>query len=111
MFGNHKRKLQDDEESLVPHGLVWHATAEPTPEEVAKSEEALGYTVNYAQEIERARREQTKDSSEQGPAAVSQVPPAGPAVIPWWRMEQPVPHQSRHRCRFRLISPHQLSQP
>jgi len=95
MFGNHKRKLQDDEESLVPHGLVWHATAEPTPEEVAKSEEALGYTVNYAQEIERARREQTKDSSEQGPAAVSQVPPAGPAVIPWWRMEQPEPAVKR----------------
>lgn len=95
MFGNHKRKLQDDEKSLVPHGLVWHATAEPTPEEVAKSEEALSYTVNYAQEIERARREQTKDSCEQDPAAVSQVPPAGPAVIPWWRMEQPEPAVKR----------------
>lgn len=89
MFGNRKRKLQDEEESLVPHGLIWHATAEPTPEEVAKSEEALGYTVNYAQEIERVRREAAERPAEQAPAAATQVPPASPAVVPWWRMEQP----------------------
>jgi hypothetical protein len=88
MFGNRKGKLQEDEESLVPHGLIWHATVEPTPEEVAKNEEALGYTVNYAQEIERARREQSVQPSEQPPEA-SQASPIRPAVIPWWRVEQP----------------------
>jgi len=89
MFGNHKRKLQDDEESLVPHGLIWHATEEPTPEEVAKSEEALGYTVNYAQEIERVRHEQSAQPIEPAPVIASQAPPAKPAVIPWWRIAQP----------------------
>jgi hypothetical protein len=89
MFGNRKRKLQDEEESLVPHGLIWHATSEPTPEEVAKSEETLGYTVNYAQEIERVRREQSAEPLEQAPDVVTQAPPAKPAVIPWWRVEQP----------------------
>ena len=69
MFGNRKRKHQEDEESLVPHGLIWHATEEPaTPEEAAKSEEALGYTVNYAQEIERGRREQSAQSIDQAPS-------------------------------------------
>jgi hypothetical protein len=89
MFGNRKRKLQDEEESLVPHGLVWHATAEPTPEDTAKSEQALGYTVNYAQEIERARRQQTAAPIEQVPDVALQAPSAKPAVIPWWRMQQP----------------------
>lgn len=88
MFGNRKRKLQDQDESLVPHGLIWHATAEPTPEEVAKSEEALGYTVNYAQEIERVRREQSAQPIEQAPDMASQAPSAKPEVIPWWRVEQ-----------------------
>ncbi len=90
MFGNRKRKLQDENESLVPHGLIWHATAEPTPEEAAKSEEALGYTVNYAQEIERVRREQSAQRPIEDAADVaSQAPPIKPAVVPWWRMEQP----------------------
>jgi hypothetical protein len=89
MFGNRKRKPQDEEESLVPHGLVWHATAEPTPEEVAKSEEALGYTVNYAQEIERARRNQPAQPMERAPEMDSQAVPTKPTVVPWWRMEQP----------------------
>ena len=89
MFGNRKRKLQEEDESLVPHGLIWHATSEPTPEEVAKREEALGYTVNYAQEIERVRREQSAQPIEPAPVIASQPPPAKPAVIPWWRMAQP----------------------
>lgn len=89
MFGNRKRKLQDEEESLVPHGLVWHATAEPGPEEVAKNEEVLGYTVNYAQEIERVRREQSLKSAEETTELAPQAPAAKPAVVPWWRMEPP----------------------
>ena len=89
MFGNHKRKLQDDKESLVPHGLIWHATAEPTPEEVAKSEEGLGYTVNYAQEIERVRRQQSEQPVQQAPDVASQEPSAAPALVPWWRVERP----------------------
>lgn len=97
MFGNRKRKVQDEEESLVPHGLIWHATAEPTPhvtaeptpEEAAKSEEVLGYTINYAQEIERVRREQSAKPIEQTQEIASQAPPAKPAVIPWWRIEHP----------------------
>lgn len=88
MFGNRKRKLQDDEESLVPHGMVWHATAEPTPAEVAKNEETLGYTVNYAQEIERVRREQSTQLVEHGAEVASQAPAARPEVIPWWRVER-----------------------
>jgi len=94
MFGNRKRKLAQDEESLVPHGLIWHATEEPpTPEEVAKNEVALGYTVDYAQEIERARREQSRQSPEKVPSA-SQAP-AKPEVIPWWRVESPEPPVER----------------
>jgi hypothetical protein len=89
MFGNRKRKLQEEDESLVPHGLIWHATAEPTPEEVAKSKEALSYTVNYAQEIERVRRQQSAQPAEQAPDVVSPAPSAKPAVIPWWRVQQP----------------------
>jgi hypothetical protein len=89
MFGNHKRKLQEDQESLVPHGLIWHATEEPTAEEVAKGKEALGYTVNYAQEIERVRREQTAQPMERAPEVDSQAVPTKPTVVPWWRMEQP----------------------
>ncbi len=95
MFGNRKGKLQEDEESLVPHGLIWHATSEPTPEEVAKNEEALGYTVNYAQESERVRREQAAQPTEQAPVVASQPPPATPSVIPWWRVEQPEPPATR----------------
>lgn len=90
MFGNRKRKLQEQEESIVPHGLIWHATEEPTPEQVAtKSEEDLGYTVNYAQEIERVRRQQAAQPVEQVPDIASQASPPRPAVVPWWRVEQP----------------------
>ena len=90
MFGNRKRKPENQEESIVPHGLVWHATAEPTPEEIAtKSEEALGYTLNYAQEIERVRRQQSTQPIEQAPDVASQASPAKPAIIPWWRVERP----------------------
>lgn len=89
MFGNRKRKPQDDEESLVPHGLVWHATAEPTPEEAAKNQEVLGYTINYAQEIERARRGEPELPAQAAP--VPQAPQSKPAVVPWWRIEQPAP--------------------
>jgi hypothetical protein len=91
MFGNRKRKLPEDEESLVPHGLIWHATAEPTPEELAKSEESLGYTINYAQEIDRARRASSLTPIEETPKVAPQAAPARPSVIPWWRMEQPQP--------------------
>jgi hypothetical protein len=31
MFARLKRKHDDNEESLVPHGLIWQATDEPTP--------------------------------------------------------------------------------
>ncbi|MGH9517563.1 MAG: hypothetical protein ACRD3P_17985 [Terriglobales bacterium] len=92
MFGNRKRKLQDEEESLVPHGLIWHATEEPTPEEVAKSEEeSLGYTLNYAQEIDRARREQSLTPIDETPHVAPQAPPEKPWVLPWWRLEPPTP--------------------
>lgn len=99
MFGNRKRKLQDEEESLVPHGLIWHATAEPTPEEIAKSEETLGYTVNYAQEIERTRREQAAQPMEQSPVVSDSVNKT-PQVIPWWRVEQPQPEVERPISRL-----------
>ena len=52
MFGNRKRKPQDNEESLVPHGLIWHATAEPAPEEPTPKEDSLGHTVQFAEMIE-----------------------------------------------------------
>jgi len=97
MFGNRKRKLQDEEESLVPHGLVWHGTAET--EEVAKSEDALSYTVNYAQEIERVRRQQSAQP-EQAPDVVSQAPAAKPAVVPWWRMQHPEPQAEAPKSKL-----------
>ena len=56
MFGNRKRKPQDNEESLVPHGLIWHATAEPPPEEPTPKGDSLGHTVQFAEMIEQARR-------------------------------------------------------
>ena len=75
MFGNRKRKLQDEEESLVPHGLIWHATEEPKPEDVAKSEEeSLGYTVNFAQQIDWARRQQSVTPIEETPQVAGAVP-------------------------------------
>jgi hypothetical protein len=95
MFGNRKRKAEEDEESLVPHGLIWHATSEPTPEEVKKNEEALGYTINYAQEIERVRRDQSAPPVEQAQNVGSQLPPAKPAAVPWWRVQHPQPPVDR----------------
>jgi hypothetical protein len=95
MFGNRKRKPQEEDESLVPHGLIWHATEEPTPDEVAKSEEALGYTVNYAQEIERARRAQSTGPTEQRPNVASPADPIKSEAIPWWRVEHPEPPVER----------------
>jgi hypothetical protein len=95
MFGNRKRKSQEEDESLVPHGLIWHATEEPTPDEVAKSEEALGYTVNYAQEIERARRAQSTGPTEQRPNVASPADPIKSEAIPWWRVEHPEPPVER----------------
>ncbi|HEX3739198.1 MAG TPA: hypothetical protein VHV29_05670 [Terriglobales bacterium] len=89
MFGNRRRKPQDEEDSLVPHGLIWHATAEPTPEEAAKSEESLGFTIDYAQDIERVRRALPDASTNPVPEAGSEVPADRPMVIPWWRVEQP----------------------
>lgn len=89
MFGNRKRKPQDDEDSLVPHGLIWHATADPTPEEAAKNEESLGFTIDYAQEIERVRRALPDASTNPVHEAASEVPADRPVVIPWWRVAQP----------------------
>ncbi len=89
MFGNRKRKIQDDDESLVPHGLIWHATAEPTPEEIpAKEEGSLEHTVQFAQGIEQARRRQPELEITE-PKPVPQVPSAGPSPVPWWRVQQP----------------------
>jgi hypothetical protein len=92
MFGNRKRKLQE-EESLVPHGLIWHATAEPTPEENVQNEESLSHTVLYAQGIEQARRPQSVPEAEVGPQALPQ--PAASAPLPWWRVQQPEPEPDR----------------
>jgi hypothetical protein len=91
MFGNRKRKPQE-EESVVPHGLIWHATAEPTPEENAKNnEESLSHTVLYAQGIEQARRPQSAREAAPGPQAVPQAPIPAPAPLPWWRLQQTEP--------------------
>jgi hypothetical protein len=96
MFGNRKRKPQE-EESLVPHGLIWHATAEPTPEENAKNnEESLSHTVQFAQGIEQARKQQSPSEAVPGPQV---VPPPAPvpasAPLPWWRVQQPEPEPPR----------------
>ena len=94
MFGNRKRKPQE-EESLVPHGLIWHATEEPTPEEDQKNQERLGHTLQYAQGIERARQQQSASKPEPGPEAIAQVPSSVSAPIPWWRVQQPEPKPDR----------------
>jgi len=94
MFGNRKRKSEDDE-SLVPHGLIWHATAEPTPEEVTKNEELLGHTLQYAQGIEQARRQHSVPESNQTTDAVPQVASAASAPLPWWRVQQAKPEPDR----------------
>lgn len=95
MFGNRKRKPQD-EESLVPHGLIWHATAEPTPEEnVTSNEESLGHTVQFAQGIEQARRPQPALEAQSGPLAVPQPPIPVSAPLRWWRLQQPEPEPDR----------------
>ena len=91
MFGNRKRKPQE-EESLVPHGLIWHATAEPTPEENAENnEESLSHTVQFAQGIEQARKQQSPPEAAPGPQV---VPPAS-APLPWWRVQRPEPEPPR----------------
>ena len=91
MFGNRKRKPQE-EESLVPHGLIWHATAEPTPEENAENnEESLSHTVQFAQGIEQARKQQPPPEAAPGP----QVAPPASAPLPWWRVQRPEPEPPR----------------
>lgn len=94
MFGNRKRKPQE-EESLVPHGLIWHATAEPTPEENVRNEESLSHTVQFAQVIEQARRPQPAPEVAPGPQVVPQSPVPASAPIPWWRAQQPEPEPDR----------------
>jgi len=95
MFGNRKRKPQE-EESLVPHGLIWHATAEPAPEENAKNnEESLSHTVQFAQEIEQARKQQSPLEAAPGPQVVPQAPVPASAPLPWWRVQQPEPEPPR----------------
>jgi hypothetical protein len=94
MFGNRKRK-SDEDESLVPHGLIWHATAEPTPEENAKNEELLGHTVQYAQVIEQARRPESAPEIATGLQAVPQSPIPASSPLPWWRVQQPEPEPDR----------------
>jgi hypothetical protein len=88
MFGNRKRK-PDDDEYLVPHGLIWHATAEPTPEENEKNQELLGHTVQFAQGIESARRQELASEPEQRPKEKLTTPTPAPAPIPWWRLPAP----------------------
>src|SRR5256885_5610645 len=61
MFGNRKRKPQDNEESLVPHGLIWHATAEPAPEDTTPKEDSLGHTVQFAEMIGVRSEEHTSE--------------------------------------------------
>jgi hypothetical protein len=94
MFGNRKRKPQE-EESLVPHGLIWHATAEPAPEENVQNEESLSHTVQYAHGIEQARRPQSAPEIAPGPQAVPQPPIPASAPLPWWRVQQPEPEPDR----------------
>jgi hypothetical protein len=96
MFGNRKRKPQE-EESLVPHGLIWHATAEPTPEENAENnEESLSHTVQFAQGIEQARKQQSPPEAAPGPQVVPPPPPIpASAPLPWWRVQQPEPEPDR----------------
>jgi hypothetical protein len=94
MFGNRKRKHQDDEESLVPHGLIWHATAEPAPE-VVQNEESLSHTVQFAQGIEQARRPQSPPEIPPRPQALSQPPIPAPAPLPWWRVQPAEPEPVR----------------
>jgi hypothetical protein len=90
MFGNRKRKPEDDEESLVPHGLIWHATAEPA----AEDKDSLEHTVQYAQGIERARRPQLAPEPEHVPE-VAQAPSEASAPLPWWRVQRPEPEPDR----------------
>jgi hypothetical protein len=94
MFGNRKLKPQE-EESLVPHGLIWYATAEPTPEENVQNEESLSHTVLYAQGIEQARRPQSVPEAEPGPQALPHPPIPATAPLPWWRVQQPGPEPDR----------------
>ena len=96
MFGNRKCKPHE-EEPLVPHGLIWHATAEPTPEENDKNnnEESLSHTVQYAQGIEQARRPQSPPEIAPEPQALSQptIPESPP--LPWWRVQKAEPEPVR----------------
>ncbi len=94
MFGNRKRKPQE-EESLVPHGLIWYATAEPTPEENVQNEESLSHTVLYAQGIEQARRPQLAPEAASEPQVVPQPAVPASALLPWWRVQQPGPEPDR----------------
>jgi hypothetical protein len=90
MFGNRKRKVEDDQESLVPHGLVWHATAEPA----AEDKDSLEHTVQYAQGIERARRPQLAPEPEHA-SEVAQTPNEASAPLPWWRVQRAEPEPDR----------------
>lgn len=90
MFGNRKRQRQDDEESLVPHGLIWHATAEPAREENATTDDSLGHTAQFAQLLEQTRRPQPAPEKVDLQAA-PQESSAEAAPLPWWRLQRSQP--------------------
>jgi hypothetical protein len=122
MFGNRKRKTRPDEdEPLVPHGLIWHATAEPKPQKKAQpisqhklepttrtgttpapqerpKKDPFGPVVQYAEVLEMARRErvapEAKQPQQPRPAEESR---AGAPPLPWWRVRnsEPPQHQTR----------------
>lgn len=85
MFGNRKRK-PDEDESLVPHGLIWYATPEAPAEE---NEESLDTTVHYAQAIEMMRRPRAEQDTPEPAAPSTDDTKEQAPETPWWRVPSP----------------------
>lgn len=67
MFGNRKRR-DDDEDSLVPHGLIWQATDEPAPrqkEDPSVGGEQRGQLLEMSQPSNTSTRQVSQSSTQE----------------------------------------------
>lgn len=88
MFGKRKR---EEDEPLVPHGMIWHATPE-TPSEEDK--QSLEKTVRYAEVIELMRRPAPLPSEKLEEKIETSKPEVPPSPLPWWRVQSEEPQVS-----------------
>ncbi|MBO0910840.1 MAG: hypothetical protein J2P13_03515 [Acidobacteria bacterium] len=110
MFRIGKRR-PEEEDSIVPHGMIWYATPEKpsegdTPETPPEpGDESIEPTVHYAQVMEIMRRAARTPADKPCQENSSELEPAAagitrPAPVPWWRIPQPDPEPEASALSF-----------